>query len=406
MRNELQKKKLGEVCDFVRGPFGGSLKKDCFKQDGYAVYEQQHAIYNQFELIRYFIDGSKFEEMKRFEVFPGDLIMSCSGTMGKVAIVPDNIKKGIINQALLKLSPSDRLDIRFLKYWMESNDFQESISKHSQGAAIKNVASVKVLKEIELPCPKINEQQQIVAILDKAFAAINQAKANVERNLQNAKELFQSKLNEIFSQKGDGWVEKKLGEVCGIIGGGTPSKSVNEYYGNEIFWATVRDMNNDLLVSTETKITELGLKNSSAKIIPKDHVIIATRVGLGKVCMLKHDTAINQDLKGIIPKSNVAVLNEFLFWWLKSISDQIVKAGTGATVQGVKIPFIASLDFPLTTKANQLKIINQLSELKKKITTIEFRYQKKVTNLEELKKSVLQKAFSGELTSVDIEEDI
>ena len=100
------RKKLGDICGFVRGPFGGSLKKNIFKPEGYAVYEQQHAIYDQFDDIRYFIDEKKFNEMKRFELNSGDLIMSCSGTMGKIAIVPENIKKGIINQALLKLTPS------------------------------------------------------------------------------------------------------------------------------------------------------------------------------------------------------------------------------------------------------------------------------------------------------------
>jgi type I restriction enzyme, S subunit len=76
-----------------------------FVADGYAVYEQSHAIYEQFEEIRYFVEDDKFREMQRFEIHSNDLIMSCSGTMGKVAIVPEGIRRGIINQALLKLSP-------------------------------------------------------------------------------------------------------------------------------------------------------------------------------------------------------------------------------------------------------------------------------------------------------------
>ena len=106
-------KNLGNVCEFVRGPFGGSLKKNIFKPEGFAVYEQQHAIYDQFDNVRYFIDEKKFNEMKRFELKSGDLIMSCSGTMGKMAIVPKNIQKGIINQALLKLTPSKKISIDF-----------------------------------------------------------------------------------------------------------------------------------------------------------------------------------------------------------------------------------------------------------------------------------------------------
>ena len=141
MSKEWEVKTLGSLCDFVRGPFEGSLKKSRFKTSGYAVYDQ-------FEDIRYFIDESKYIEMKRFELFRGDLIMSCSGTMGKVAIVPDDTSKEIINQALLKLSPGKDILAEFLKYWMNSSNFQNELIKLSLGVAIKNVASVKVLKEI------------------------------------------------------------------------------------------------------------------------------------------------------------------------------------------------------------------------------------------------------------------
>ena len=198
MKQGWEIKKLGDICSFVRGPFGGSLKKDIFKPDGYAVYEQQHAIYDQFDNIRYFIDENKFNEMKRFELNSGDLIMSCSGTMGKIAVVPENIKQGIINQALLSLSPSKKVSNVFLKLWMQSEGFQDSLKEYSQGAAIQNVASVKILKEIEISLPPLPEQQRIVAILDEAFAAIAKAKANAEQNLKNAKELFESYLQSVF----------------------------------------------------------------------------------------------------------------------------------------------------------------------------------------------------------------
>ncbi len=193
-----EKKKLGEVCNFVRGPFGGSLKKSCFKPKGIAVYEQQHAIYNQFEDIRYFIDEKKFNEMQRFEVAPGDLIMSCSGTMGKVAIVPDSVRKGIINQALLKLSPNKNLLARFLKLWMESLSFQDQLAKHSLGAAIKNVASVKTLKEIDVPLPPASEQKYIIAKLDTLSAETRKLEVIYQQKLADLDELKKSVLREAF----------------------------------------------------------------------------------------------------------------------------------------------------------------------------------------------------------------
>ena len=195
---EWEEKKLGEVCGFVRGPFGGSLKKAIFKPSGYAVYEQQHAIYNQFHKIRYFIDEKKFIEMKRFELNSGDLIMSCSGTMGKVAIVPKRIEKGIINQALLKLSPKNKLHVEYLKIWMGSNDFQNQITKHSQGAAIKNVASVKILKEIELPIPQMTEQNQIVKKLDAIQTETKLLEKIYQQKIADVEELKKSILQKAF----------------------------------------------------------------------------------------------------------------------------------------------------------------------------------------------------------------
>ncbi|MFP4534060.1 MAG: restriction endonuclease subunit S [Desulfobacterales bacterium] len=193
------RERFGNVCGFVRGPFGGSLKKSFFVSDGYAVYEQQHAINDQFSFVRYFIDAKKFEEMARFELKPGDLIMSCSGTMGRVAIAPDKLKRGIINQALLKLTPSSKVDAHFLKLWMEQESFINEIKKHSQGVAIKNVASVKVLKEIEVPCPPIEEQRALVERLKYHSDRADELKFIYQQKLTALSELKQSLLQKAFS---------------------------------------------------------------------------------------------------------------------------------------------------------------------------------------------------------------
>jgi type I restriction enzyme, S subunit len=191
-------KQLGEVCNFVRGPFGGSLKKSIFKDSGFAVYEQQHAINNQFSAIRYFIDEQKFKEMKRFELRPNDLIMSCSGTMGKVAIVPEKITQGIINQALLKLTCKPMLNVEYLKLWMDSSQFIEEIEKNTVGAAIKNVASVKVLKTIQIPLPPIFEQQNIVSTLDILKTETQKLETLYQKKIAALDELKKSILQKAF----------------------------------------------------------------------------------------------------------------------------------------------------------------------------------------------------------------
>lgn len=119
-------------------------------------------------------------------------------------------------------------------------------------------------------------------------------------------------------------------------------------------------MNVDRLSATQFKITEEALDNSSSKIIPSGSVIIATRVGLGKVCVLENDTAINQDLRGVLPKKPKSIDPQFLFYWFHTLSKTIQNAGTGATVKGVKLPFVKSLPFPNIPLEEQKRIVAAL----------------------------------------------
>ena len=191
--------KFGTTASFVRGPFGGSLKKSIFVEKGYAVYEQQHAIYNQFSDVRYFIDKSKFEEMKRFELKSGDLIMSCSGTMGKIAIVPENIEQGVINQALLKISPNNSVMGEYIARLLSSKYFQDILTKLSGGAAIQNVPAVSVLKDIEVPIPSIKNQKLIVDIIDVLESNKSIIKNSYKSKSKELATLKQSILQKAFS---------------------------------------------------------------------------------------------------------------------------------------------------------------------------------------------------------------
>ena len=194
------KRKWGDVCDFVRGPFGGSLKKSMFVESGYVVYEQKHAIHNHFNQLRYFINEQKFNEMKRFEVKAGDMIMSCSGvTLGRVAIIPKGIPQGIINQALLKLTPKIEINVNFLKLWLRSPIFQKIIFDHSGGAAQPNVPSAKIMKAIELPCPAIEEQYKLIKRFDDFKNLHQKSIENYNLNLKKLDDLKKSLLQTAFS---------------------------------------------------------------------------------------------------------------------------------------------------------------------------------------------------------------
>jgi len=186
----------------------------------------------------------------------------------------------------------------------------------------------------------------------------------------------------------------KLGDVCDIIGGGTPSKGNPIFWDGDIPWASVRDMKNPIIKTTEFTITEKGLKNSSTNLIPKNNVIIASRVGLGKVCWLQNNTAINQDLRAIIPKDAKHIDKAYLFWWLRSAAGKIKEAGVGATVRGVTLPFLKGLEVPLPTLEEQRRIVAQLDAAFEKIERSIELTEKNLQNSQSLHSSKMSGIFN------------
>ena len=190
------------------------------------------------------------------------------------------------------------------------------------------------------------------------------------------------------------WKLKPLGEVCNFIGGGTPSKANAAFYVGDIPWATVRDMTAEVLSHTEFKISKQAVIQSSTNVIPGNNVIIATRVGLGKVCMLAQDTAINQDLRGIIPKDSRVLDARFLFRWFQSVVKMIAAEGTGLTVMGVKLPFVKSLKVPIPPLPEQKRIVAILDEAFEGITAAVANAEQNLVNARELFEGYLNAVFT------------
>ena len=149
-----------------------------------------------------------------------------------------------------------------------------------------------------------------------------------------------------------------------------------------------------MITETEFRITKQAVKNSATNIIASGNVVIATRVGLGKVCMVGQDTAINQDLRGIVPRDSKRLSNRFLFWCLKSVADVIIAEGTGATVQGVKLPFVKSLPVPDIALPEQERIVAILDEAFEGIATAKANAEKNLQNASAIFESQLQSVFN------------
>ena len=183
-----------DVCSsIVRGPFGSALKKEFFvKPDNttYEVYEQKNAIQKSATIGTYYINREKYYELRRFECFPGDILMSCSGTMGELYQLPPTSEKGIINQALCKFTLNDKiLPVFFLTYMKETIGNLEV-----KGSGIQNIAAVSYVKAMPINLPPISVQKQFATFC----AQVDKSKLPVKQSLEKLETLKKSLMQEYF----------------------------------------------------------------------------------------------------------------------------------------------------------------------------------------------------------------
>ncbi|MCL2077996.1 MAG: restriction endonuclease subunit S [Oscillospiraceae bacterium] len=181
-----------------RGPFGGSLKKDDFVENGFLVYEQRHAIHNDFKYEKYYITNEKHEEMKGFSVKPGDLIVSCSGTLGRIAEIPSYAKPGIINQALLKIKLNNEVvnNIFFITLFKDKY-MQGKLFGVSRGSGISNFPSMPEIKSIKFPLPPLPLQTQFAEFVQ----GVERAREEARQGLKQLEVLYSALIQEYFGEE-------------------------------------------------------------------------------------------------------------------------------------------------------------------------------------------------------------
>jgi len=359
------KTKLGEICNIDWG--NTSLTKKSYVENGKFLAVSAKGC-----------DG----RINHYEHDEDVCVLSAIGAQCGKMFFPQEKFTAIKNTITLK-PKKELVDGKFLYHLFTS------IELPRRGAAQPFMSKGDIEKfEID-NLPNVEEQKHIAAKLDSVFSEIDKITHSELLNNKNREKILTNYVLKIFSNNRTK-KEYELGEICKIVGGGTPSKSNPMFYEGEIPWATVRDMKKDIIENTQFKINKEAIIKSSTNIIPKGNVVIATRVGLGKVCILKNDTAINQDLKGIIPIKSKMIDINFLFYWFKSISKIITNYGTGLTVQGVKLPFIKSLKINLPPINEQKIIVEKIYELQSNLNAVKIIKDKKNYNLNRLRSSLLK----------------
>jgi type I restriction enzyme S subunit len=337
---------------------------------------------------------------KRSAVSKGDVLMAMIGTIGNATLVEQEPDFAIKNVALFKLAKGQ--NGAFLKYYLDS--VVERMWREAKGTTQKFV-SLKYLRGFPVALPPKAEQKRIVSILDEAFSAIAKAKENAEKNLANARELFESYLNRVFTQQGPGWQETTIGEICEKVEYGTATKSqptgkipvlrMGNMQNREVDWGMglVYTDNAGDIAKYELQTNDVLFNRTNSA----EHV--------GKTCIYRGDRpAIFAGYLIRIRYHRDRVDGEYLNYYLNSDEARdhgktvMSKSVNQANINGTKLK---AYRFPLAPLEQQRKIVERFNELRAETGRLETIYTQKLANLDELKQSLLPKPFTGQLTAAE-----
>jgi len=409
MKTNWQTKKLGEVCDFSRG-LTYSKKDEVDFSDNIVLRS------NNIDLKSSLLDLSDLRYINNKIIIPDNkrvrrgsiIICTANGSkshLGKIALIDDDYEYafgGFMGQ----LTPRECIDSKYFFYNLNSSFYKDHLEKISSGANINNL-KFSDLKDLEIPFPPLPEQHRIVKILDEVFKKTEKAKKNAEKNLQNAKELFESYLQSVFAnpssakatagKPGKDWEEKRLGDVYDVRDG-THDSPKYQKVGRALI--TSKNLKRDELDYQKIKYiseNDYNKINERSK-VHKGDILFAMIGTIGNPVVIKTepDFAIKNVALFKIPKEQNSY---FLKYFLDSkfVIDKIMSEAKGTTQKFVGLGYLRDFKIKLPKLDEQKSIVAKLDALSVKAKKLEAIYQQKLADLEELKKSVLKKAFSGKL---------
>jgi len=282
---------------------------------------------------------------------------------------------------------------KYLPYYFETLSAFDQLDKYITGATGIIHLSNTGIKKLKVPLPSFQEQQRIVSILDEAFDAIEKAKENAEKNLKNSRELFKSYLQGVFENKCERWEKKKLGDVCSLYQGiAINSKTKHALVEkSDLPLLRIKDLKNN------TVEQYIDPNNYPTNALVNQEDIIYTRTGsLGLVFKGKRGVLHNNAFK-VVPNSKIT--NDYLFHWLQNpaFKAKIMRLALKAAQPDITHAIFKTQEISIPSIEDQNIIVEKIDALRSEIQKLEAIYQKKIQELEELKKSFLQKAFRGEL---------
>lgn len=393
---------LGEVCTFENGDRGTNYPSKAVRTStGVPFINAGHLTDKGIDIDNLdFIPRERFDLLNSGKIRKGDILFCLRGSLGKFASVGDLVE-GAIASSLVIIRPNKQVMNEYILAYLECDVCASMIERFRNGTAQPNLGA-QSLNKFEIPIPPLPEQQRIVDILDEAFAGIAVAKANAQKNLQNARALFESHLQAVFSQRGEGWVEVRIEDVCeSVIDCVNKTAPTVDYPTHFKMIRTTNVRNGSVNLDSVKYVTEDTYRIWTRRQVPQFGDIVLTREApLGEVGMLLSDDKVFLGQRLVLYRVNPTKLdNSFLLYAFQStdLKSQIYALASGSTVQHMRVPDSKNLKLFLPSMGEQNSIVAVLNALKMQTQRLETIYQQKLAALDELKRSLLHKAFSGEL---------
>ncbi len=332
----------------------------------------------------------------RFELNLGDFLMSLTGNVGRIAQVTEDILPAALNQRVARLIPNrDLLSPEFTGYLLLSPLIQENIQKISRGTAQQNL-STKDLEKLQIPLPPLDEQKRIVAKLDEALSNLDQVTENSKKALDQIDALWLASIDDVMNEISSVSRMSTIGDIFKTSSGGTPLKSRKDYYeGGSVPWLLSGEVGNSEITSAKNFITELALKETSAKLAPSDSVLVAMYgATAGEVGILRFEASTNQAVCAIHPIDGWNT--DFIYFWMLHSKKHLVSLAAGNAQPNISQIKIRSLPIPLLDQRSQENVVSRLSEIKKSQEETYSLKKKSISEQVSLRGSILSAAFSGD----------
>jgi type I restriction enzyme S subunit len=297
--------------------------------------------------------------------------------------------------------PSKLVEKDWLYYFLSRAAFREEGAKRMSGAVGHKRVSKEFIESHLIPLPPRAEQKRIIAILDEAFEGIDTALANAEKNLASARELFDCQVSSIFINRGIGWQDRKLDQVC-IVERGSSPRPIQDYFTTEINgvnWIKIGDTEEGgkYVYKTAQKITPEGAKKSRR--VDEGDFILTNSMSFGRPYIMKTSGYIHDGW--FVLRLNDTIDSEYFYYLLSSsfVQSQFAQLASGSVVKNISGDLVKKAVLPIPPLAQQQVIVSQLLKASSETTRLEAIYQQKVSSLERLRQAILQKAFAGKLTA-------